>query len=117
MLKALFTSAPSASPADCADRVRSGTAFLVDVREAGEWAGGTARSARLLSMSDLNGARSQWKPFLSEVGDREILVYCASGARSGMVARMLVSEGYRAVNTGGLAAWIDAGWPLGKKNR
>ena len=45
---------------------------------------------------------------------REILLYCASGGRSGMAARMLVAEGVRAANTGGLADWLDAGWPVVK---
>jgi len=38
----------------------------------------------------------------------------ATGGRSGMAARILVSEGVRAANTGGLADWLDAGWPVVK---
>ena len=42
---------------------------------------------------------------LSEVGpkDRQIVLYCASGARSALAARMLKSAGYsKVVNAGGL---------------
>ena len=114
MFKALFTSAPRFAPADCANRVRNGEALLVDVREPGEWTAGVAQSARLLPLSDLTGARAQWKPFLADANGREILLYCASGGRSGMAARLLVAEGFRAANTGGLADWLDSGWPAAK---
>ena len=114
MLKALFQSAPRHSPADCAARVRAGEALLVDVREPAEWAAGVAQTARLLPVSDLTGPRAQWKQFLVDTAGREILLYCASGSRSGMAARMLVAEGVRAANTGGLADWLDAGWPIAK---
>ena len=114
MFKVLFTSAPRFTPADCANRVRDGEAFLIDVRESGEWAAGVAQSARLLSFSDLTGARTQWKQFLAEAGGREVLLYCASGTRSGWAARLLVAEGIRAANTGGLGDWRAAGWPVAR---
>ena len=114
MFKALFTSAPRFTPADCAARVRSGEAFLVDCREPGEWSRGVAQSARLLPFSDLTGARAQWRQFLADANGREILLYCASGSRSGLAARLLVAEGVRAANTGCLADWLDAGWPVAK---
>lgn len=117
LLKSLFTSVPRQAPLDCAHRVRSGEAFLVDVREPGEWADGVARSARLLAFSDLQDGRAQWQPFLQEAGNREILLYCASGARSGLAARLLAAEGFRAVNTGGLGDWAGAGWPVVKPPR
>lgn len=116
-LKAMFTPAPRANPAECIARVRAGTALLVDVREPGEWAGGVARSAALLPLSDLTGARAQWKKFLADLGDRELLLYCASGARSRMAASLLAAEGFRAANAGGLAEWAAAGWTIDRKAR
>ena len=112
MLKAAFRSAPSCAPADCAGRVRNGEALLVDVREPDEWADGVADSAILLSFSDFTGARAQWAGFLAGVKGREVLLYCASGARSGFAARVLSAEGIRATNTGGLGDWAAAGWPV-----
>ncbi|MBI4622356.1 MAG: rhodanese-like domain-containing protein [Verrucomicrobia bacterium] len=110
----MFTAAPRLTPAECAARVRGGEALLVDVREPGEWAGGVADSAQLLPLSDLTGARAQWKPFLAGTAGREILLYCGVGGRSGLAARILIAEGVRAANTGGLSAWRDAGWPVAK---
>jgi rhodanese-related sulfurtransferase len=117
IFKSMFASAPRLAPADCAARVRSGEVLLVDVREPAEWADGIAQSARTLSFSDLTGARTQWKPFLAEANGREVFLYCASGARSGLAARILVAEGIRAANTGGLGDWLDAGWPVAKPSR
>jgi len=117
MAKALFTSAPRFTPLECAARVRSAEAILVDVREPGEWPDGVAEHAVLLPLSDLTGARVQWTAFLAGVSGREILVYCLSGGRSGIAARLLVSEGHRAANTGGLSEWTSAGWLLVKPDK
>ncbi|MBI3886717.1 MAG: hypothetical protein HY302_13445, partial [Opitutae bacterium] len=86
----------------------------IDVREPAEWAGGVAQSATLLAFSDLTGPRAQWKQFLADAAGREVLLYCASGSRSGLAARILVAEGVRAANTGGLADWRAAGWPVAR---
>ena len=114
MLKSLFTSAPRLNPQECADRVRAGDALLIDVREPGEWSRGVAQGAALLPLSDLTGSRAQWGEFLTRAAGKEILVYCASGGRSGMAARILTAEGIRAANTGGLSDWAAAGWPIVK---
>lgn len=117
MLKFMFASAPRAKPGEQLARVRSGEALLVDVREPGEWPGGVARSAALLPLSDLTGGRTQWKTFLADVAGREILLYCASGARSRMAANVLAAEGFRATNAGALADWAQAGWTIEKSAR
>ena len=111
-LKSLFSTGPRLDPADCAARVRSGQALLVDVREPREWTSGVAERAVLLPLSDLRSGRTLWRDFLAQVGTREVLVYCASGMRSGMAARVLCGEGFRAANTGGLSAWEQAGWRI-----
>ena len=50
LIKAMFTSAPRAEPQACADRIRSGAAVLIDVRESSEWAEGVAQNAVLLPL-------------------------------------------------------------------
>jgi rhodanese-related sulfurtransferase len=117
VIKSLFTSAPSLSPRECAARIRSGEAVLIDVREPGEWTSGVADQAALLPLGDLTGARTQWKPFLAAQAGKELLVYCAAGGRSGIAARILTSEGFRAANTGGFSDWVDSGWPVAKPGR
>lgn len=116
-LKNMVTPAPRATPADSIARLRSGKALLVDVREPGEWTSGVAHSAVLLPLSDLTGPRVKWKPFLADVADRELLLYCASGARSRMAANLLAAEGFRAANAGGFSDWTQAGWAVEKPGR
>jgi rhodanese-related sulfurtransferase len=112
MFKALFKSTPSATPTDVAARVRSGEAVLIDVREANEWSRGVVETAVLLPFSDLTRRRTQWSPFLAQVAGRELLLYCASGSRSGIATRLLVSEGFRATNAGSITDWSAAGWRI-----
>lgn len=102
------------APLEAAQLVRQKKAVLVDVREPAEWAGGVAQKAVLLSFDDLTSARLQWQPFLKQVGDREIILYCRSGSRSGVAARILSAEGFRAANAGSLRAWHRAGLPVCK---
>src|SRR6266542_930539 len=103
MFKSLFKRIPATTPADAAPRIRSGEAVLIDVREPNEWSRGVAESAVLLPLSDLTRHRAQWTPFLAQAAGRELLLYCASGTRSGIAARLLASEGFRAANAGGLS--------------
>lgn len=114
IVRSLFTSAPRLTPADCTSRIRSGDAVVIDVREPDEWTFGVAQGAALLPLSDLTGGRSRWEPFLEANAGKELLIYCASGSRSGIAARLLVGEGHRAANAGGLADWKRSGWPVEK---
>ncbi len=109
--KIMFTSVPRISPEDCADRIRSGQAILIDVREPGEWDRGIAKDAMLLPLSDLNGPRQHWRPILEKASDRELVLYCAVGGRAAIAAKVLTVEGFRAASSGGLADWAAAGWP------
>ena len=112
LLRSLFGSVPRLSAKECFERVRSGEALLIDVREPSEWASGIAERAIPLSLSDLTGGRERWKKILAENAGRELLLYCGAGVRSGMAARILVREGFRASNAGSLAEWSAAGWPV-----
>ncbi len=113
----MFTPAPRVDLTTAGARVRSGDALLVDVREPGEWSSGVAKHAVLLPLSDLTGARAQWKDFLAKATGREVILYCASGMRSGRATQILIAEGLNAANAGGLGDWAAAGWPVVKPGR
>lgn len=106
--------AETVAPADAAQRVAAGKAVLIDVREPDEWQDGVARPALLLSLSDLRGDRKTWNDALEQHRDKELILYCRSGNRSGIAADILEKEGYRVANAGGFAAWRDAGLPVRK---
>lgn len=109
----LVLARPGLPLVDAKAALAAGTAVLVDVREPGEWsATGVAKQAALLPFSDLRGGRARWRPFLEEHRGRRLLLYCASGARSGLAARTLRGEGFDAVNAGSLRDWDKADWPI-----
>ncbi|HET7901472.1 MAG TPA: rhodanese-like domain-containing protein [Candidatus Nanopelagicales bacterium] len=79
-------------------------AFVIDVREAYEFASGHVPGAVSIPMSVLP-VRLQDVP-----RDRRVSVICQSGARSAQVVQWLNPQGYDSVNVaGGTAAWILAG--------
>lgn len=115
LLLALSTRAAisAVTPAEAASLVAAGKAVLVDVREADEWRQtGVAAPALLLAKSDFDGAQKEWKPFLSRHRGQQIILYCRSGRRSGLVAEALAKQGLNVANAGGLKDWQAAGLPL-----
>ena len=101
------------SPADAARRVAAGTAVLIDVREPAEWsATGVAAPAVLLPMSDFNGPQKLWKPFLEKNAGKELILYCRTGHRAGLVGKKLAAEGRAVANAGGFHDWTAAGLPV-----
>jgi rhodanese-related sulfurtransferase len=101
------------APAEAAKRVAEGKAVLVDVREPSEWAeAGVAAPAALLAKSEFDaGQIGEWKEFLAKTGDKEIILYCRSGKRSGTVAAALAAKGHKVANAGGFKDWQAAGLP------
>ena len=112
ILRPLIFGGPRITPADSAAQVTAGTAMLIDVREPSEWASGAAAPAALLSLSDLRGDRREWKPYLEKNKDKLLILYCASGMRSGTAAGILKKEGFRVANLGGFGRWSQAGLPI-----
>jgi rhodanese-related sulfurtransferase len=106
---------PKISPADAAHLVAAGSAVLVDVREPAEWAEtGVVTGAVLLPKSDFDGAQTLWKEFLAKTGDRQLILYCRSGHRAGVVAAALADKGRKVANAGGFKDWQAAGQPTNK---
>lgn len=101
------------SPADATERIAAGTAILVDCRESDEWSdSGILAGAATLPLSDLQGRRTLWSDFLAANKDKQLLVYCLSGARSAAAARQLANQGFKSANAGGLHDWFAAGHRL-----
>ena len=109
----LAADVPSISPAEAAKLVAAGKAVLVDVREPSEWAeSGVAAPAVLLPKSEFDaGQIGQWKDFLAKTGDKEIITYCRSGKRAGIVAAELAKQGHKVADAGGFKDWQAAGLP------
>ncbi len=111
---AYATEVPAISPANAAKLVAAGQAVLVDVREPSEWAeSGVAAPAALLPKSEFDeGMIGEWRDFLKKTGDKQIILYCRSGRRSGLVAAALAEKGHKVANAGGFKDWQAAGLPV-----
>jgi rhodanese-related sulfurtransferase len=114
-LPSLARAYSTASPLQLvAQRVKAGTAKLVDVREPTEWAEtGVAEPATLLSMSSL-GKSAKWDAFLKQNKEKDLIFYCKAGGRAGSIANALAGSGYKTENAGGFGSWVEEGLPTRK---
>ena len=85
--------------------------LIIDVRETSEIeATGLIKNAINIpkSIIDANFDHSLIKNHLNNNEDITILVYCAVGIRSALVAHKLIKNGYKKVlNLGGFAEWVE----------
>ena len=74
-------------------------AFLVDVREPGEFSGGSAKGAVNIPLGSVATKLNKFK------GKENIVVFCRSGNRSGQAKVILEQNGFKNVVNGG--TWED----------
>jgi rhodanese-related sulfurtransferase len=93
-----------------ATRLMNDGAVVVDVREEAEFSAGHLTSAKHIPVGDIG----------KRIGDipagKPVLVYCATGTRSGKAAAALKKAGRDQIFNlnGGIAAWKQAGLPIVK---
>jgi phage shock protein E len=94
VLKVIAKSPPQ-QKATVQEKIKQG-ALVLDVRTAAEFAGGHHPSARNIPVQELQAR-------LKEVGNtsQAIVVYCQSGSRSAMAARILRDAGFADVTNAG----------------
>jgi rhodanese-related sulfurtransferase len=101
------SSVPSVSATEAAQKLRDGSAVLVDVRHPEEYAGGHAHGALNCPLPSLNQCVDKLKRFT------EVYVICQSGGRSAAAVSVLLSSNVRAINvSGGTSAWRSLGLPI-----
>lgn len=84
------------------------TAYLLDVREDDEWTAGHAPGAVHLPMMEIPARMAEVPQ------DREVVVVCRVGGRSGQVVGYLIQQGWENVINleGGMMSWAAAGRPV-----
>ncbi|MGA8044646.1 MAG: rhodanese-like domain-containing protein [Dermatophilaceae bacterium] len=106
----------SATAAETAERLRAGSAVVVDVRQSTEWdhghIDGSVPAPRGLLEFFADPASPRHVEALDP--DRPMIVVCHSGARAALAAATLQDMGFGdvAILDGGLTAWLDAGLPV-----
>ena len=100
-------SIPEVSPVEASGRISAG-AWAVDVREVFEWDEGRIADA----VHNPLGLIQDWWQDLPR--DRDVVIYCRTGARSGRAVAALVNAGVdNVVNlAGGIEAWVESGLPI-----
>lgn len=102
----------SLAPAVDVDTVRAvqdnPNVFLLDVREPDEYASGHIAGITLIPMGEVAARLSELPK------DKEIIITCRTGNRSGQVADFLREQGFTNVHNmeGGIVAWEEAGYPV-----
>ena len=90
-----------------ARRLADEGAVLLDVRESSEWDAGHAPSAIHIPYQQLERRLGELP------GQRDVIVYCASGVRSSLATSLLERSGRSAANLrGGFNAWVGADLPI-----
>lgn len=99
-----LTEVPEMMPVDLKQRIDAGDALLlVDVREPFE--------AKIADLPDVGQLRIPTREIVDRIDEidreREVVVYCRSGARSGRVVRLMLDHGYERVWNlhGGILGW------------
>ena len=105
---------PAISPQDAYERLRDGSAVVLDVREPTEWEThipGSVQIPRGILEAKADPTSPRHDPALDP--GRQVIVYCRSGARSVLAAVTLTDLGFTDVVNlaGGITAWKEAGLP------
>ena len=85
--------------------------LVVDVREPEEFEGGHIAEAQLAPLGNVE------ESLKNIAKDREIVLVCRSGRRSGIAAKRLAEQGFTRLwnMEGGMIAWEKLGYPVEKK--
>jgi len=107
----------SVNPAEATLLINREDAYILDVREADEFAAGHLPEAKNIPAGKLAERIGE----LENYRDKPIIVCCASGLRSNKACGELKKHGFEKTHNlaGGVDAWVGAGYPVkkGSKNK
>lgn len=109
LLQSLFgPPLPSISAAEVGEKLKNGKRpLVVDVRQPHEYQGGHINGSKLIPLNELPRRLNDLPK------DREIVCVCATGNRSRTATKMLLRQGYNAVNMqGGMMSWARSRLPV-----
>lgn len=96
----------SINPVEAKKLMDSKKAIFIDVREKDELVSGTIENSLNIPMSLMNNNRTSFNDLIAKLPlDKEIIVFCRSGRRSGIVGKILKKSGLKVLNLGGYERW------------
>ncbi len=106
-------SAPSyreVSSAEAAEILANTSPFILDVRTPGEYRQGHIAGAHLVPVQILQ----REMPELEAYRERDVFIYCATGNRSTVAARLLIENGFKKIYNlrYGLSDWLSKEFPV-----
>ena len=95
---------------EAAELIRNITPLVLDVRSPGEYSRGHLKDSVLIPLQQLQ-ARSQE---ITGYRNRDVLIYCATGNRSTVAAKILIDNGFRRIYNlrQGIAGWEREKFPV-----
>lgn len=92
----------SINPIEAKKLLDSNKAIFIDVREKDELLSGTIKDSINIPMSLIGTNRNIFNDLIAKLPlDKEIIVFCRSGRRSGIVGKILRKSGLKVFNLGG----------------
>ncbi len=103
----------SLTPAGAIALINNEDVILLDVREPAETVIGKITKAIQIPVSSITQRIGE----LDKYKDKNVIVYCKTGARSGLACKALNKAGFENVYnmSGGITAWQDAHLPVSRK--
>ena len=95
-LKKLFAGEPVVSAKTIAEFMKKEKAIILDVRTKKEFQTGHIRKCKHIPVSSISNKITQIKSW-----DKPVIVYCRSGQRAGLAAKILKANGIKVLNGGG----------------
>jgi rhodanese-related sulfurtransferase len=97
------------TPTEVKARIDAGDAYVVDVREADEFAEARIATAKLVPLSTFDPAE------IDPPADKMLILHCRTARRCGLAADQLVASGYTGKihrMAGGIVEWRELGLPV-----
>jgi rhodanese-related sulfurtransferase len=118
MMEAANAAVPKITPAQAREMIAKGNTLVVDVRDAPEVEkSGKVAGALHVSRGMLEFRADPESPYHDKnfAKDKTVILYCASGGRSALAAKVLKDMGYDQVyNVGAFKDWAESGGTIEK---
>ena len=118
MMEAANAAVPKITPAQAREMIAKGNTLVVDVRDAPEVEkSGKVAGAVHVSRGMLEFRADPESPYHDKnfAKDKTVILYCASGGRSALAAKVLRDMGYDQVyNVGAFKDWAESGGTIEK---